>query len=355
MQRAKVRHGGLDHGRHTLRGGDVRLDEKRLGTSLFQIFIPYHVLLPGRPGFPGFIAVALVAALFALPAAAATGERHPNPRWPLALALLLLVLTSVVVVPDSADELVVLERNNLPPGAWPNLHMLLESALPGLSLGRGPAGVYIAAHMLIAVLAGFGTAAAIRRVPSRMQVALAVTLVSVVCIETMRPAWLGFRPSFGYEAVEIRPAEAVLDSYRALTERMPGGGLLEVPFTVIRMDEVSRGVLLSAYHGRPTSYCYSPYLPAVTEEARALASELPDRAVLVQLRSMGFTGLVVHHDPADFSGGYRRKDFARFAAAEGADLLELIGGDKTLTTYLIRPAEARPGPSKPRVDQTRTH
>lgn len=340
-----------------------------LGTSTAQLFVPLYSLLPGRPAFPGFTTLVLVALALAWPAHLATpgirlagdgddaaGAARASPRWALLAALLLLLSTSVVVAPESPSHWVALDRNAPDPRVWPNLYVLLERWIPGLSLGRGPGGVYVAAQMLMALLAGLGGAALIRRA-ARLRPAAAVvlagTLVVLATLETARPAALGFRPLHGYEAIRIRPDDATLALYGQLAERMQEGALLEVPASSLRVVQVAESVLLTAYHGRPTSHCYSPFLPEETRRVRRLARRAPDEASLDALAALGFRGLVVHHPPEEQGSQLGRLRYAEYARGAGAERLEHVGGDARRTTYLIRAASPDPADVPARDPLTR--
>jgi hypothetical protein len=310
-------------------------DEGQLGQSKFHIFPPAGLFAPGHPGFPGYGATALLIAGLALPAALVSGPGERTPRWPLLFATGILISASVLPAADTPSHIVIVERGAALPGAWPNLYLALEQVLPGLDLGRGPGAIYLGAHMLIAVLAGFGVAAIVRRMPARAQLAGAIAVVLLVSIETTRIPALGFDPPHAFATAPIRPAATTLAIYDEIARNRPDAAILEIPGGFVRINLVARSVLLSAYHQRPTSQCYSPYAPEVVRRVQRLSRLLPDATALAELRALGFGSLVVRRGGGDERDGIQLQRLREFAEGEGRHLLRPIGENEALSAYLF--------------------
>ena len=59
----------------------------------------------------------------------------------------------------------------------------------------------------------------------------------------------------------MAPDDSTIALYRQLAERMDEGAMLELPISSLRALQVAESVLLTEIHGRPTSHCYSPFVP----------------------------------------------------------------------------------------------
>jgi hypothetical protein len=330
-----------------LLGPYLALDERGdLGTAHLQIFLPTYLMSPGRSGFPGYLAVLLILAAIALPAARAmAGSVHgavaprlpANPRWPLLASILLLASLSLVVVPEAPENVVILSREGPRPSSAMNLFLLLEGWIPGLDAGRGPGAIYFTAHMLLAILAGLGAAALLRSLPPRVRTAVAIGIVALAFVETTRPAWLGLEPRVDYESTRLRPDDASLRVYAALAAASPDGAMLEIPAHDLHVTQVSQAILATAYHGRPTSHCYSPYLPDIVHEVRQQADRLPDADALARLYALGFRSLVVHIPETGPFGAHRQAVFDRYVAGPGRESLAPVDRDAHMAGYRILP------------------
>jgi hypothetical protein len=314
-------------------------DDGALRQSSLQIFAPAGLFAPGHLGFPGYVATSLLIAGLALPAALVSSPGTRSPRWPLLLAALILIGASVLPVADTALHVTIVERGAPLPGSWPNLYLALERVLPGLDLGRGPGAIYLGVHMLIALLAGFGFAAVVRLTPARAQLAVAVAIVVLVSIETTRVPALGFEPAHAFSAAPIRPDEATLALYDEVARERPDSAILELPGGFVRINLVARSVLLSAYHHRPTSQCYTPNAPQIVRRVQALSRMLPEAAAIEELRELGFGSLIIRHvdgdQTKDAAERGRLRNLRAYSEGEGRDLLRTLRQSDDFSAYLI--------------------
>jgi hypothetical protein len=308
-----------------------------LGHNVFQAFRPLRYLLPGGTGFSGWIIWGLVVAAFACGRSRVLLPELGDPRWALLAGGLLVFGFSVVAGGAPGQEAVGLIPGQDPPGGIPNLYLLLAELVPGLSAGRGPGSMYSGVHLVTSLLAGLGAAGLLRSVPARVRPHAAALLILLAAIDTLRPPWLGLEPRIEYRIAELRPTRDEFELFAALARAGDSGPLLEVPVNLGNMWKASRGLLLSAYHHRPTSYCYNSFFPEPSRLVESLAAGLPERLALVRLRELGFSTVVVHHAEGELAGDYHRRRFEIYARGEGADLLEKLYENASATAYRLRP------------------
>jgi hypothetical protein len=197
--------------------------------------------------------------------------------------------------------------------------------------------MYGGVHLILCLLAGIGAAGLLGRVPPRLALASAWTLIGLAGLDTLRPSYLGLEPRIDYRMVELRPRDDELELFEALDASGDAGPLLEYPVNHINFWKASRGLILSAYHHRPTSYCYNSFFPPEAREVERLGKALPGVAPLAALREMGFRTLVVHHADGELGAALHRKRFELFVANAGGDALLRLRGNDSLTAYRILP------------------
>lgn len=313
-------------GPYLLAAGDGPLPVRR---SLY--YRPLTWLGPGRDGFPGWPLLAL-AVLAALPGGLRRGRGDPRPALLAGGALCLLLTVGAL---DGAD--VVILRADEGWTAW----RLLALVVPGLDVVRSPGSLYAGVHLVLAVLAGVGAAAGLRRLPERARLPVAALGIALVFADTLRP--LGLPPHVPVRPFELAPPAEDVAFYAALEGT---GAVFEVPVRPEQLRAASAGTLHSAYHGRRTSSCYHPGL--VPPELEALSDAMPSEAALERLRALGFDAVVVHHPPMDLYGPRRVRAFADFAARSPSLAPSAAPVTERLTGYRILPAaEAAAGAVAP--------
>jgi hypothetical protein len=224
----------------------------------------------------------LVAAGLGLRRRDALGGLGGDPRWALSIGCLLIAATAV---------------GHFQPSPLPDLYAALASFVPGMSSVRRPGELMSGVHLTLCILSGLGAAALLRRTPRVPARYLAVALILVTYLVTLRPGFLGLEPPVAYSALEIRPSDEQIEFFRRLEELGNGGPLLEIPMPLRRFYRSRRSseqALLTLYHRRRTSGCYASYIPSKTSEVTELGRKIPEPAALERIREMGFTTIVVH-------------------------------------------------------------
>jgi hypothetical protein len=197
-----------------------------------------------------------------------------------------------------------------------------------MDLVRAPAEIFHASLLGACLLAGLGAGALLSRLPARAAPAAGAALVALAAAGSLGPAWLGLAQAVELRWVQLRPADEKLLLFRRLRELGNEGPLFEVfgtgrtnPAQIVARSDA---VLLSAYHHRRTSACWSSFLSAESERFPELVDALPARKALRELAGMGFTTVVLHHP-----GGRRGNRFVQrldrtLAAAPQAPLRRLV-------------------------------
>jgi hypothetical protein len=253
-------------------------------------FAPLKAYLPGAQLFPGWTLLALAAASL-LQAPRPSERRAGDPRWPLLAGVLLVALVAAgpshrallePVLPDGASAFV------------PDLYRAFAAVLPGLDAVRVVRRLCQGVYVGLAILAGFGAAALIRR-SGRLAAASAVGIVLVAAFDVVRAPSLGFERTYRWGYAEIRPSDEDVEFFAELERRGSAGPILELPvdqgWSVV--DGPPR-ILLAAYHQRRTSACYGSYFPAGRRELAQLAARLPDPDAIASLSRLGFTTVLLH-------------------------------------------------------------
>jgi hypothetical protein len=327
------------HGLSKLRPGPVVAALAVIGLSTALVYAPYlgvaetsgnrfryaalwSGFLPGR--FVGWL-IFLFALVSLLPGSRQSGTSR---RWAL-LASCALVLWLATGDNEAAQR--IAERAGDPtPLALPNPYRILDF-LPGLPLIRGPSVLSSGVHLLLSILAGLGIARLIRWTPPPWKLAISAVVICVAFADTLHPELLGRRAPVEFHTLGLRPwernAREFFEELEALGNRGP---VVEVPAgPPWELHRESSRTLLSAYHHRPTSACHNSVIPAEVKRVRTLTDRLPNDDALRELRSLGFTTLVVHGGPPI------QKPFR--AAARQGDLLEEVHGTLRMAAYSISP------------------
>ena len=160
-------------------------------------------------------------------------------------------------------------------------------------------------------------------------------LVALVWSETLRPPLLGLEPPIALETARVAPNAQAIAFFRELEEKGNRGPLLQVPDAL----HMAPGIVLSLYHGRRTSHCWSSFTPPEVAAALDLVQRLPDAETLRAARELGFTTLVV-------DGEAEQRAYAPFARAHEGGLLRHLHGDGRRSAWEIRALSA-PGSAPP--------
>ncbi len=294
-----------------------------LATRTDLHFAAFRELLPGGGRFPGWLALVLAAwAIY-------EGGRKRSLFDPRLALLCGIVLVALMTIGGSSAK-------EMPP-----FYALLASLIPGLDAVRRPNELLSAMHICITLLAGLGTASLLQRVPRNAALASALLLVAASYTTTLRPAWLGFDTPVVYRAMAIRPAAEKIRFFEELQARGNSGPILEAPKGLFNVE--ANRLLLSGYHGRPTSACVNE-LPREAEEVGRLIDALPQRSAIAALRAMGFTTLVLHHGSQ--KPEHLRVESAVLEAAERVDSpLHRLQAIASMTAYELRDStSATPSP-----------
>jgi hypothetical protein len=295
-----------------------------------QIHAAWSSFLPGARSFPGWTALALLAAGFALGRERSLPGVAGDPRPALLAGA---VLAALLATGGSG-------RGGAP---LPDLYAGLASILPALRSVRLPKELVASVHQVLCLLAGFGAAAVLRRVPARSRPWASALLIALAFAETVRP--LPSSAAAPYKAWTIRPDAETLGLFAELEARGSRGPLLEVPVRMRAEDgsadphwrpDLSTWQLSNAYHGRPTSSCYGFHPIRTLPELERLSRRLLDPEQLDALAALGFTTVVVHH-PAGrpFASAYARR--VERVARESGGRLAPIASRPSLSAYALRP------------------
>ena len=301
----------------------------------YQVYRPLSYLMPGGTGFSGWVIVLLSLAAVGLGRKRAVPALSGDPRIALVLAGLFIFSVAVVGEGGPGQATYPVVRGEPPPEGFPNLYLALSTVLPGLEVVRGPGAMYGGVHVVLCILAGLGAGAVLRLVPPRYAVVASTLLIAAAAVDTLRPSLLGLTPRIDYSMLELRPTDDALELFDSLEAAGDTGPILEVPLQHINLLKASRGLLLTAYHHRPTSYCYNSFFPEAIMEVERLGKALPSAADFTRLRELGFETLVVHHAVDDLGSGPLAKRIARFAEGDGAGTLRRLHANESLTAYEI--------------------
>jgi len=168
-----------------------------------------------------------------------------------------------------------------------------------------------------------------------------VAIVAFALLDIMGPRLPGFTAASRVEGLDIHPEHERIAFSEELGRLASPGPIFELPFDHGRGTTVAFGperVLLSFYHRRKTSACYSAYPP---QSRGALADSVRpplNREGIHQLPRMGFETLVLHGPTRP--GNVYAADLKRLAN-EPAPLIEALLDSSHQVAYSI---VARPEP-----------
>ena len=222
----------------------------------------------GMSAFPGFIALALAVVALVDP----TQRRDPRVRMCAVAAAGCVAMSFAPKLP---------------------FYDLLYRVIPLLHMVRAVHLIAQLALLMIAVLAGFGAAALLRRAepasPKRLREGGAVggrigavLLVALVNGEALR-APVGFNWFEGVPAV-----------YDVLA-KSPGAVVVEAPFPIPQQWFLNAPYMVnSTRHWRPMLNGYSGFLPPSYDRSYQAMATFPSDASLIALSQLGVTHIVVH-------------------------------------------------------------
>ena len=242
---------------------------------------------PGEKAFPGAIASGLTAiglldrALRRRPCA--HGE---DPRIPIALAGFFVLWCSITLLPV--------------PGLWlPSPLLLAGGLIPGLDAVRALSAVRIGVYAPVALLAGLGLHVILTRWlrPPALGVIVAIPLAAIVLAEAFHPATAVWNFGTPLHLVPWRIAPPAAERRAVALVGANPGPVLELPTLERRIFlRNAHAVLLSAWHGQPTSACYNSFQTALTDQVSELSLRVPLRPALDALAALGFGTLAIHQE-----------------------------------------------------------
>lgn len=297
-----------------------------------HLYMPWADLLPGGPLFPGWLFLALAALGCALP----VRDGRPDPRWALLAGWILATL--LASGGNTGDAFAALASGKELPPLLPNPYAALAGLIPGLDVVRAPRNLYVASHLALAVLAGLGAAALLRRVPVRFAGATALALVAAAGLEVLGPRLPGLAPRPPFVLLRVAPDAERLALFERLAELGNRGPVFHAPFNPANLRMQSENVLLSAYHHRRTNACYGSFRPAETEAMQQLGAELPGPDGVRGLAELGFTTVVLRAGPEPLLEATRAR-FERAAAAGGPALVAASESDSAWSLAGSVPSE----------------
>jgi hypothetical protein len=210
------------------------------------------------------------------------------------------------------------------------LYGLLYDHVPGFDGLRVPARIGMLAGLFLAVLAGFATAALVRRTRSP---ALPAALIAVFMVE----AWTAPVPLWPTGSPGLDPsAEPAV--YAAVRQLPAGSVLVELPFGD-PFDEV-KYVFCSTRHWRPLLNGYSGAFPASYRDRQHALGSFPDapEPAFAALMASPATHAVVHES---FFPGKRGRRITAWLEEHGARRLN------TYLTDVLLELPPRPGSAAP--------
>jgi len=309
----------------------ARRAEGALTPRSHQFFLAWPALAPDGSYWPGLVLLALAAAGLILGGSRFARGAWRDPRGALLFGALLALFAATggasVALPGAAP-------GDPPTTLVPNFYAWLGRILPGLELIRGVSRLYSGVLLALCILAGLGAAAILRACPQRWRGAVAAALVLAAGVDTLRPAGLGLAPRVAFEMTEIAPAREQIAFFHELGERGSSGPIAEVPLDRKTQLRNNTAILLSAYHHRRTSACRNSFLPERLGELESTLARLPAPGAVRELRELGFTTIVVHHESRSPRLEALRRRFARVARDPEAPIA-LVHATGSLSAYAI--------------------
>ena len=287
-------------------------------------FVSWNDLRPGGKYFPGYpaLGLGLLGLVFG---------RGPSARVRAPMVFAILLTGIVVTGPSLVSALSAL----LGPGGAdvPIPYVWLAERIPGLDSIRLIPRLWTAGLFAVAVIAGIGAAAVIRRSPALL---CPVVLAGCFLFAAVGATKTDSRRLVAYEA-SISPA--IRSFYERVESTAADGALLEVPVrhgfaTILDPDRI----LYSYYHRKRTSACFGSYRPSHLKELARLARGLPAAAARRRLRNSGFATVIVEGDTPLL------KQYAR-RLAEGTQALPVLLEDRDLIAFDLT-SDHRGGPTR---------
>lgn len=269
------------------------LDYLATGAHLHRWWVPADATSSVAYGFPGVIALALVIA------ASTHAEIRRDPRFGMTAAA-------------AAGCLLVSMAPRLP------FYGVLHEAVPLFQAVRVPARLSQVVLLMLAVLAGFGVAAAERRWPIARRWFVAIALIVLVNVEALR-APIGFTRFEGVPAV-----------YETLA-RERAAVVVELPFPQPQQWFLNATYMVnSTRHWRPMLNGYSGFRPASYERSYEAARTFPSDESLIALHELGVTHVVVHRRAFLEGGGA-----PRLQELSSVHSLQLLASDDDVQIYRL--------------------
>jgi hypothetical protein len=293
-------------------------------------YATWALYAPGAGLFPGWLLLALAAVGLAAPRRLGLAQLRGDPRLPLAAGAALVAF--VAAGPDTALRLRDL---GLPvPDFDP--YAALARILPGLDAVRGVLRLAAGVQGVLCILAGAGTAALIRLAGRRGAWVSGAAIASAFAACFGVPL-LGAAPAYRWTYEAVHPDPESIAFFERLASMRDAGPLLELPLDGTARVPTFAGpdrILLSAWHGRPTSACFGSFIPPGRERLEQVAAGLPERESVRALRELGFTTLVIHH-PGGLA--HARLALRRFEVAANAPdaPLRLLDESEAMTAYSL--------------------
>jgi len=177
----------------------------------------------------------------------------------------------------------------------PSLFALVGSIVPGFDAFRRAGQAISGWHLAVIVLAGYGIAALLRDRGRVVRTIAGVLLVLLALVEVFdaRIARASFGHSFEFQAIGVRPPDAVL----ALFRRMQPGAVVDVPFELGqgRLFRMADFLVAGAYHGQPVAACYNSYKIDIQDDvSRYAARVFTDAGAAEALAALGLPNVVYH-------------------------------------------------------------
>jgi hypothetical protein len=309
-----------------------------LAPRVRQKFAALVWYLPGERLFPGVVCTLLALAAFAIPARATSFGRGA-PR--------LALLVGGVLAALAAGG----------PG-W----RALAALLPGFDTVRAPETVSRGLHLALCALAGIGLARCLAALPRRATSAASAAVLLFALVEVVWTGALGPPAARRFKPENVAPDAEDVRFHAELARAGDAGPILDLPLPSfgrgVYWPATSPWILLSAYHGRPTSSCLSSYLPD-TRRLQTLAASLPSPDAVRELAALGFTTIVFHHALAEVAADAPVPAAGRLApiaaelrafereAARPEGSLRLLRSGPRLAAFSLRPRGAPEAPPAP--------
>ena len=275
---------------------------------------------PGGNAFPGFLltgaCLVALAEYFRRPAS----ERPGDPRLVYLLAAFLAWWSSIYSVPLGFGL------------SLPSPLLLLGDVLPGLDSVRAPSAVGMAKGIPLAIIASFGFAALLRRVPASTVFPCILLLAVGIAAQRLHGPTAGITRgnSNATVAADLGPSPAVIDllaKTEGPTAVVPGGK---------NLASTSEGIMWSAWTGHPVSSCYNSLATPIGQQVADLADGPARMANFRALAALGFRDLIINRErlPEEWQErrGLRPRDMARTG-------LELRGQAGMLDFYSLPSAD----------------